>query len=280
MISLPNQAKRKSEEEVLTSSLNRHQAKRRLEEEVLTSSLNRPKIIKRQKNKAIFEIGALYPGYGVTIGNSLRRVLLSSLRGTAITQVKIKGVPHEFSTIPGVLEDVISIIMNLKQLRFKILTNEQQKAFLKVKGEKKVKGKDFKLSSQLELINKDCNIATLTTKSAELEIEIQIEKGIGYSPKEAREKDFISTQERLPIGVIPVDAFFSPVKKVNYRVENMRVKERTDYNKLFLEIETDGIITPEQALQEASEILVNHFSVFTNISKDQYEKTKKRKKIK
>ena len=239
-----------------------------------------PKVIKKEENKAVFEIEALYPGYGVTIGNSLRRVLLSSLKGAAITQVKIKGVPHEFSTIPGVLEDVISIIMNLKQLRFKILTDEHQKAFLKIKGEKKVSGKDFKLPSQVELINKNCHIATLTTKSAELEMEIQIEKGTGYSPKEAREKSSVSIQERLAIGVIPVDAFFSPVKKVNYKVENMRVRERTDYDRLFLEVETDGIITPEQAFQEASEILVNHFSMFINVPKNQDEKTKKRKKTK
>ena len=222
-----------------------------------------PKIVKKEKNRTMFEIKALYPGYGTTIGNALRRVLLSSLKGAAITQIKIKGVSHEFSTIPGVLEDVISIIMNLKQLRFKLLTDESQKAVLKIKGEKKVGkedksslsrftdvrvvGKDFKLPSQVELINKDCYIATLTTKSAELEMEIQIEGGTGYSPKEAREKSSVSTQEKLAIGVIPVDAFFSPVKKVNYKVENMRVKERTDYDKLFLEIETDGIITPEQA---------------------------------
>ena len=276
MISLPNQAKQKLEEENLFP-------------------LPKPlKIIKKEENKAVFEIEALYPGYGVTIGNSLRRVLLSSLKGAAITQVKIKGVSHEFSTIPGILEDVISIILNLKQLRFKLLINESQKAVLKVKGEKKVTGKDFKLPGQVELINKDCHIATLTTKSAELEMEIQIEKGIGYSPKEAREKASVSAQERLPIGVIPMDALFSPIKKVNYRIENLRVGERTDYDRLFLEVETDGIITPEQALQEALKILVSHFSIFMDeknvknknkkekvpIKKIKHEKTKKRKKAK
>jgi len=144
----------------------------------------KPKIIKEEKNKAIFEIEALYPGYGVTIGNSLRRVLLSSLDGAAVTQVKIKGVSHEFSTIPGVLEDTIMIMLNLKQLRFKIFSDEPQRATLKIKGEKKVKASDFKISSQLELANKDAHIATLTDKKSELEMEIQIEKGIGYSSKE------------------------------------------------------------------------------------------------
>ena len=257
----------------------------------------KPKIIKKEENRVVFEIEGLYPGYGVTIGNSLRRVLLSSLPGAAITSVKIKAVSHEFSTIPGVLEDVVTIIMNLKQLRFKIFTDESQKVFIKVKGEKNVKGGDFNLSSQVELINKDCHIATLTTKSAELEIEIQIEKGMGYSPKEDREKASRLISERLPVGVIPIDAFFSPVRMVSYEIENMRVGQRTDYDRLFLDIETDGTITPEQALQDVSKILIDHFSIFVfediekevkskkkmvlkvkkNIKKD--EKTKKRKKI-
>lgn len=225
---------------------------------------NQPKILKKEGNKAIFEIEALYPGYGITIGNSMRRVLLSSLSGVAVTQVKIKGIAHEFSTIPGVLEDVILIIMNLKQLRFKIFTEEPQKATLKISGEKKVSGGDFNFPSQVELVNKDCHIATLTTKSAELEIEIQIEKGIGYSSKEAREKASVSAEKKLAIGTISIDAFFSPVRGVSYRIENMRVGERTDYDRLFLEIETDGIITPEQAFWQASEILVNHFSMFVD----------------
>jgi DNA-directed RNA polymerase subunit alpha len=228
---------------------------------------NQPKIIKKEGNKAIFEIEALYPGYGVTIGNSLRRVLLSSLSGGAVTQVKIKGISHEFSTIPGVLEDVILIILNLKQLRFKIFSEEPQKATLKVKGEKKVKGGDFNLPSQVELVNKDCHIATLTTKSAELEMEILIEKGIGYSSREARQHLPTAQKEKLEIGAIPLDATFTPVKRVSYRVENMRVGERTDYDRLFLEIETDGVIPPEEAFTQASEILVNHFSMFADTFK-------------
>ncbi len=216
----------------------------------------KPKITKQEKNKAVFEIEALYPGYGVTIGNSLRRVLLSSLDGAAITRMKLKNVPHEFSTIPGILEDVIQIMLNLKQLRFKIYTQEPQKANLKIKGEKKVKGSDFEIPAQLELVNKDCHIATITDKKTELEIEIQIERGIGYSLREARKK------EKLEIGTIPLDAIFTPVRRVAFRVENMRVGERTDFDRLFLEVETDGTILPEDAFYRASEILVKHFSLF------------------
>ncbi len=227
-----------------------------------------PKIIKKEGNKAIFEIEPLYPGYGVTIGNSLRRILLSSLSGAAVTQVKIKGVSHEFSTISGILEDVILIMLNLKQLRFKLFTDEPQKATLKVKGEKEVKGSDFILPSQVELVNKNCHIATLTTKSAELEMEIQIEKGIGYSSREARKKPTTPTQqEKLEIGTIALDAIFTPIKNVSYRIENMRVGERTDYDRLFLDIETDGVIAPEEAFSQASEILLNHFSLFANTFK-------------
>ena len=222
---------------------------------------NQPKIIKKEGNKAIFEIEALYPGYGVTVGNSLRRVLLSSLSGAAVTQAKIKGVSHEFSTIPGVMEDVVMIMMNLKQLRFRLFTDEPQTLKLSVRGEKEVRGADFKLTSQVELVNKDCHIATLTQKSAELEMEILIEKGIGYSPRESRKK------EKLEIGAIPVDAIFTPVRRVSYRIENMRVGERTDYDRLFLEIETDGTITPETAFYQTSEILVNHFSLLQDAFK-------------
>jgi len=223
---------------------------------------NQPKIISKKDNWARFEIEGLYPGYGVTVGNSLRRVLISSLVGAAVTQVKIKGVQHDFSTKPGLLEDMIGVIMNLKQMRFKMYTDEPQKATLKIKGEKEVKGSDFDLPSQVELTNKNCHIATLTDKKAELEMEIQIEKGIGYESVEQRKR-----QKKLETGVIPIDAIFTPMKKVSYRVENMRVGERTDFDRLDLEIETDGTITPEDAFFRASEILVNHFSLLFNTFK-------------
>lgn len=215
-----------------------------------------PKIIEKKGNRAIFEIEALYPGYGTTIANAFRRVLLSSLPGAAVTKMKIKGVQHEFSTIPGVLEDVITIMLNLKQLRFKVFSQEPQKATLKVKGEKTIKGSDFKIPTQVELINKDCHIATLTDKKADLEMEIQIERGLGYEPVERRKK------EKLEIGTVAIDAIFTPVRRVSYQIENMRVGERTDFDKLKLEIETDGTLTPEEAFSRASEIIINHFSLF------------------
>lgn len=212
-----------------------------------------------ENHRAVFEIEALYPGYGVTVGNSLRRVLLSSLPGAAIVKMKVQGnkgvLPHEFSTVPGVYEDVISLMLNLKKLRFKVQGDESQKGRLKVKGEKEVKGKDFELPSQLELVNPQEHVASLTDKKAELEIEIEVGKGMGYVPREARAK------EKLAVGEILLDAVYSPVQKVGYNVEQMRVGDRTDFDKLRLEIETDGTLTPGQALQQAAQILVDHFGL-------------------
>ena len=225
---------------------------------------SQPKIIEKKENSVIFEIEGLWPGYGVTVGNSLRRVLLSSLPGSAVTQVKIKGVQHEFSAMQGVLEDVVTILLNLKQLRFKLYTDEPQKINLIVKGEKEVKGSDLDLSSQVALVNKDAHIATLTDKKSELDIEMLIENGMGYEPVEARKKS------KLEIGTIALDAIFTPVRKVSYRIENMRVGEKTDFDRLILELETDGSITPGDAINQASEILVGHFALiggtFSSIS--------------
>lgn len=241
-----------------------------------------PKIIKKGKNIATFEIEALYPGYGVTIGNSLRRVLYSSLPGAAITQVKIKGIQHEFSTIPYVLEDVLNICLNLKQLRFKMFTDTPQIGKLQVKGEKEIKAKDLKLPTQVEVVNKDAHIATLTDKKAELEMEIQIEKGLGYEPIERRKG---GSKTRLEIGQIPLDAIFTPIKRVKYSIENMRVGERTDFDRLILEIETDGTILPEEAFLRASQILIDHFSLLSESLKEKRlkipeEKVKKEKEVK
>lgn len=215
-----------------------------------------PKIIKKDANRAIFEIENCYPGYGMTLGNAFRRVLLSSLPGAAITAVKIKGVDHEFSTIPHVLEDAIQIILNLKQVRFKLALEEPVTLTLKVKGEKEVKASDIKLTSDVEIVNKDAHIATLTDKRAELEMEIDVDFGLGYITVEQRKKD------KLPVGYIAIDAVFSPLKRANYEVENMRVGDRTDFNRLKIDIETDGSVTPEEAFQEASKILVGHFNIF------------------
>ncbi len=229
-----------------------------------------PKVVDKKDNRARIEIEGLYPGYGLTIGNSLRRVLLSSLEGAAITQIKIKGVQHEFSTISGVLEDVITIMMNLKKARFRMHTGEPQKATLNAKGEKKVSGKDFKFPSQVDLINKDCHVATLTSKNAELEIEATIEKGVGYEPVERRKRE-----GKLEIGVIPVDAVFTPVRKVSYSIENMRVGERTDFDRLAVEIETDGSLSPEETISQASNILVEHFSLIALIAGKEKKTEKK-----
>ena len=216
---------------------------------------SKPKVVSEKGNIAVFEIEALYPGYGVTIGNSLRRVLFSSLLGAAVSKMKIKGVAHEFSTIPGVYEDVLQIMLNLKKLRFKMFSDEPQKANLSLKGEREVKGKDFQIPSQMELVNKDEYIATLTDKKAELEMEIEVEKGIGYLPREKRKR------EKLGIGEILIDAIFTPVKRVGFQVENMRVGDRTDFDKIIMEVETDGTISPQQAMAQASQILVDHFSL-------------------
>lgn len=224
-----------------------------------------PKITSKKDNFARFEIESLYPGYGITIGNTLRRVLLSSLSGAAITKVKIKGIQHEFSTIPGVLEDTIDILLNLKQTRFKLFTEEPQKVMLKVKGEKEVKGSDFKLPSQVKIVNGDIHIASLTSKDAELEIEATVEKGLGYVPVERRKK------EKLGVGEIALDAIFSPIRKISYHVENMRVGERTDFDRLILDVETDGTLTPEEAFSLASETIIKHFSLFLDTFKEDKE---------
>ncbi len=225
---------------------------------------SKPKLIKKDKNKAVFQIEGLYPGYGVTLGNALRRVLLSSLEGAAIIQVKIKGVSHEFSTISGVMEDVIMILMNLKKLRFKMFTNEPQTVSLLVKGEKEIKGKDFKLSGQTELTNPEAHIATLTKSSVSLDIEAVVEKGVGYQPSEMREK------EKAEVGVLPLDAIFTPIRTVSFDVESMRVGKRTDFDRLNVELETDGTITPQEALQRALDILLKHlFLLFETLGKSE-----------
>ncbi len=223
------------------------------------------KIVESKQHRGVFVIEGLYPGYGVTIGNSLRRVLLSSLEGAAVTQVKLKGVDHEFSTLPGVLEDVITILLNIKQMRFRLHGEEPQKAILKIKGEKEVKASDFEFPATLELANEDLVLAHITEKSTELEMEIQVEKGIGYVPAEERKK------EKQEIGTIALDAIFTPIKRVSSRVENMRVGYRTDFNRLTIEIETDGTMTPEEAVYQATDLLLKQFDVVMSGIKEAVE---------
>ncbi len=228
------------------------------------------KVVSKEGNKAVFEISPLMPGYGATIANPLRRVLLSSMQGSAVTSVKIKGVDHEFSTIAGVLEDVIEIILNIKKIRFKLHSDGPIRVTLEKKGEGDVTAADIKLSSDVELINDDQHIATITDKKTELSIEFEIEKGVGYVPVEQRQKD------KLAIGVIAIDAVFSPVRLVNFNVENIRVGQRIDFNKVTMEVETDGSIEPEVAMKNAAEILVDHFKTISDLDVTNLEKSEKK----
>ncbi len=234
-----------------------------------------PKIISKEGNKAVFEISPLYPGYGMTIGNTLRRVLLSSLEGASITSIKIKGVDHEFSTIPGVLEDVVDIILNLKKVRFKLYRDEPVTVKLEAKGIKDITSGDIKTTSDIEVVDLGQHIATITDKKTEFEAEITVEKGIGYVPVEQRQK------EKLSIGKIAIDGIFTPVKGVNFTVENIRVNQRTDYNKVLIDIETDGSVSPELALKNASQIIIEHFNIINTIEipKEEPISEKKIKKV-
>jgi len=211
-------------------------------------------------NRASFVIEPCYPGYGTTLGNSLRRVILSSMTGAAVTAVKIIGVDHEFSTIPAVKEDVVSVILNLKQLRFLVHTDEAVTMHARIKGEKVVTGGDFEGPSTIEVVNKKLPIATLTDKSGSVDIEILVKRGRGYVPVENREK------EKLDIGWIAVDAIYTPVKTANFTVENVRVGQITNYERLILDIETDGTVSPQETLRQAGEILVQHYSPLSSIS--------------
>ncbi|MFH1413547.1 MAG: DNA-directed RNA polymerase subunit alpha [Candidatus Omnitrophota bacterium] len=196
-------------------------------------------------------------GYGVTLGNSLRRVLLSSIEGSAVTSVKIQGVQHEFSTITGIIEDVPEIILNLKSLVLNSHSKIPKTIYLKRTTKGDVKAKDIEVDETIEIINPDLHIATLS-KDAKLNIEMEVAKGRGYVPAELNKK------EEKAIGVVPIDSVFTPVKKVNFFVENTRVGQRTDYDKLILDIWTNGAITPKDALLYASNILQRHLDIFVN----------------
>ena len=226
---------------------------------------SKPKIVEETSSKGTYEIEGLYPGYGHTLGNSLRRIILSSLTGAAITKVKIAGVAHEFSTIDGVKEDVINIILNLKKVRFALTTDEPQVVSIKVRGENTVKAGDIKLSGQVTLANPELHLFTVTHKDTEVDMEITIEQGVGYVRKEEVEK------ERVEIGAIALDAAFSPIISANYDVEEMRIGDRTDFNKLTLMIQTDGTITPHEALEKAIEIMINQLRSIVGFKEDKIE---------
>lgn len=218
---------------------------------------SKPKIVSEDENRGVYEIDGFYPGYGFTIGNSLRRVILSSLPGSAVTSIKIKGVDHEFSSIKGVREDVIMIMLNLKKLRIKMSTSEVQTLTLKGKGSKVLTAKDIETPGQVEIINPDLVIATLTDKDSEISIEMTVERGLGFVSRDNLSKD------KTDIGTIMLDANFTPVRRVSYEVENMRVGDRTDFNRLRILIETDGSVTPNEALTRSINIMIEQLSAIT-----------------
>ncbi|KKS71761.1 MAG: DNA-directed RNA polymerase subunit alpha [Parcubacteria group bacterium GW2011_GWF2_42_7] len=217
------------------------------------------RVVSQDETKGIFEIDGLYAGYGHTLGNSLRRVILSSLPGAAVTTVKIQGVSHEFSNISGVKEDILGLLLNLKILRFKMHSDEPQTLTLSEKGPKTVTAASLKAPSQVEILNKDAVIATLVDKKTELNMELTIEKGLGYALRE------VLRREKVDIGVIALDAIFSPIRKIHYEVEDMRVGESTDYNRLRISIETDGSISPAEAFGSGINILISQFQSIKNL---------------
>jgi len=206
-----------------------------------------------------FVVEPLSPGFGVTLGNSLRRVLLSSLPGAAVTAVKIEGVQHEFTTIPHVKEDVIEFLLNVKELRLKSFSERSGRLFLEVKGEGTVCAGDIKPSADFEVVNPELHLATLDSPEAVLEVAFYVEKGTGYLPA--------GRGDGLPLGVIPVDAIFTPVHRVNYTVEKTRVGQMSNYDRLILEVWTDATISPSEALSNSADILVKHFSLFHDLGK-------------
>jgi len=211
---------------------------------------SKPRIVLEEDNKGVFEIDGLYPGYGHTLGNSLRRIILSSLPGASVTSIKIEGISHEFQTMDGIKEDVIVMILNLKKIRFKMISDEPQMVTLSIKGPKEVIAKDVKTGGQVEILNPELHVVEITGK-INLSIEMKIEKGLGFIPKEILQK------EKVDIGTIAVDGIFTPIRRVSYEVENMRVGDNTNYNRLRISIETDGTLTPREAFLRSIEIMIN-----------------------
>jgi DNA-directed RNA polymerase subunit alpha len=224
---------------------------------------SKPRPVREEGFLGVYEIEGLYPGYGHTLGNSLRRIILSSLPGAAITQIKIDGVLHEFSTIDGLQEDVISLILNLKKVRFKMLTEEPQMLTLSVSGLRKVTAADIATSGQVDILNPEQYICEVTDKNTNLNIEMKVEMGLGYLPKEAIQK------EKVEIGMIALDAAFTPIRRVNYEVETMRVGDRTDYNRLKITIETDGTLLPRTALENSIEVMIHQLKAIIGFKEEE-----------
>lgn len=218
-----------------------------------------PKVetIKSTDSQGTFQIEPLEPGYGVTLGNALRRVLLSSLPGAAVTSIKIDGVYHEFATVPGVREDTTELILNVKRLRLKSYSDQPVQVRLQAKGPGVVTAADLVAPSDVEIVNPELYLATLDSAEASLDVELVVEKGKGYLPSDGREAP--------SIGVIPIDAIFTPVRRVHYTVEHVRVGSRTDLDRLVIDVITDGTISPVDALSESAHVLVRYFSIFTEL---------------
>ncbi|MEX0912972.1 MAG: DNA-directed RNA polymerase subunit alpha [Candidatus Paceibacterota bacterium] len=225
---------------------------------------SKPRVVKEEDFQGIYEIDGLYPGYGHTLGNSLRRIILSSLPGAAITHVKIDGVKHEFDTIDGVKEDVITILLNLKRIRLALHSDEPMSMTLKADKVGIVTASAIKAPSQIEVLSPEQPIAEITAKGVTLEMEITVGRGLGYVPREIHQK------EKVEIGAIAMDAVFTPIRRANYEVENMRVGDRTDYNRLRLFIETDGSVSPREAMENSIEIMIHQLKAITGF-KDRAE---------
>lgn len=226
---------------------------------------SKPRVVKEEEFSGVYEIDGFYPGYGHTIGNSLRRIILSSLEGAAIVSVKIDSVSHEFSTIEGVKEDVIAILLNLKRVRVRLNTSDPTSLRLSVKGAKEVTAGDIEVPGQAQILNPDQHIASITGKNTTLSMEIEVRNGLGYVPKE------VISEGRADIGVIFLDASFTPIRRVNYEVENMRVGNRTDFNRVRLFIETDGTLTPREALEQSIQIMISQLRAIVGFKENALE---------
>lgn len=226
---------------------------------------SKPRVVSEKGNTGVYEIDGLYPGYGHTLGNSLRRIILSSIPGGALTTIKIDGVSHEFSTIPGVKEDVIALILNLKKVRVSISDGEEHTISLSIKGAQMVTAGDLVTPGQVQILNPEQHLAELTSKDAKLTAELTVQNGLGYVPKEVIQKD------RVDIGVIALDAIFTPIRRVNYEVENMRVGDRTDFNRLRVTVETDGSLTPREALERSISIMIQQLKAVVGFREEEEE---------
>lgn len=227
---------------------------------------SKPRVVSEEGMQGVYEIDSLYPGYGHTLGNSLRRIILSSLPGAAVTSVKIEDVNHEFATIEGVRESVMEILLNLKRVHFTLHGDEAQTIRLSVKGPKEVTAADFSLPTQVEVANPEQHICDIAGKIS-FELEATIERGLGYVPRE------VLSKEKVDIGTIALDATFTPIRRANYEVENMRVGDRTDFNRLRILIETNGTIAPREALENSIEIMIHQLKAVVGFQEGREEES-------